>query len=754
MNPTKSSPERGGGPSEGWWRGGATSDSLVESPLHHRFAAVPLPVPGRIGRALAWLRRRPSLWLLALLAIPLGLGLWTLPPAVPSYEQARAAWRPSEAWLRDRHGRLLDTIRIDFAVRRLDWVPLADIAPAVREAVVAAEDKRFASHDGVDWRGVAGSAWAALHGRAARGASTLSMQVAGFLAPDLGGPGARGIRAKLRQMRAAQALEAQWSKDQILEAYLNLASFRGETQGIGAAARSLFGKAPAVLGPDDALLLAALLPAPQADAVTVARRACRIGHRADCNPLIAAAEAMTGAGRRLADDPDLAPHLAVRLLKTPGATMTTTLDANVQAVAIGALRHQLLGLGDRARDGAVVVVDNATGDVLAYVGGVGGGSTAAAVDNADAYRQAGSTLKPFLYGEAIERGYLTAASILEDSPVQLDTASGLYVPKDYDHDFKGPVSVRTALAGSLNVPAVRALLLDGVDSFRDRLWDIGYRGLTEDGSFYGYSLALGSAEVTLMEQAAAYRALADQGRYRPLRLRGDDPVEAPRPVMGAGAAWITADMMADTDARGVTFGIDSALRLPFWTAVKTGTSKAMRDNWCIGFSRRFTVAVWIGNAEGDSMTRVSGTSGAAPVWREVMLALHRGVPSLPPPRPAGIEARPVRFAQGIEPARIDYFLPGTGQTNLASAPATARRPKITNPVSGSVYALDPDIPLDRQRLRLTAAGAASGERLVLDRTDLGAADLGPLVLPGPGRHRLLLVALDGRVLDRVLFTVR
>ena len=167
---------------------------------------------------------------------------------------------PSEAWLKDRDGRLLQTVRIDFAVRRLDWVPLARIAPSVREAVVASEDKRFASHGGVDWRGLGGSAWAALHGRPARGASTITMQLAGFLAPGLGGPGGRGLRDKVRQLRAARAIEARWSKDQILEAYLNLATFRGETQGIGAASRALFGKAPDALGEDDALLLAALLP--------------------------------------------------------------------------------------------------------------------------------------------------------------------------------------------------------------------------------------------------------------------------------------------------------------------------------------------------------------------------------------------------------------------------------------------------------------------------------------------------------------
>jgi penicillin-binding protein 1C len=692
--------------------------------------------------------------LLPLLALG-SLAAWTRPPALPSYARARADWRASEAWLRGRDGRLLQTVRIDFAVRRLGWVPLERIAPSLREAVVESEDRHFASHNGVDWSAFAGSAWSALRGRPARGASTITMQLAGFLAPELGGPGARSFGDKLRQARAARAIEAEWSKEEILEAYLNLATFRGETQGVGAAARALFGRAPDALGPDDSLLLAALLPAPQAAPTAVARRACRLGRIADCTMMIASAEAMTGPNRRLADDPGLAPHLAYRLLKKPGETIATTIDPQLQTLAAAALRRQLIGLGgERARDGAIIVVDNATAEVLAYVGGVGGASTAPAVDNANSLRQAGSTLKPFLYGQAIERGYITAASILDDSPVQLDTASGLYVPRDYDKSFKGAVSVRTALAGSLNVPAVRTLLLNGVEAFRDRLWDMGYRGLTEDGDYYGYSLALGSAEVTLLQQAAAYRALADGGRYRPLKLRPGDAAGEAKAVADPVASWIVADIIADPDARAVTFGLDSALRLPFWAAAKTGTSKGMRDNWCIGFSDRFTVAVWIGNSEGDSMSRVSGTSGAAPVWREVMLALHRDRPGRAPPRPAGVERRPILFADSTEPPRPEYFLAGTAQSNVESAPPAARRPRIANPVSGTVYALDPDIPLPRQRIRLTAVGAAGGERLLLDDRDVGDAASGPMVLAGPGSHRLALVDSGGTVLDRSLFTVR
>ncbi|AYJ86647.1 penicillin-binding protein 1C [Sphingomonas paeninsulae] len=685
----------------------------------------------------------------------IGLYVATFPPLLPSYSRVIGGWHPSEAWLYDRNGRLIDSVRVDFAARRLAWVPLKDISPALTETVIASEDKRFREHGGVDWLAIANAAKARFDGVSSRGASTISMQVAAFLSPGLAAPGARTWRDKMRQMRAASELESTWSKDQILEAYFNLAGYRGEAQGIGAAALALFGKAPNALSKRDALLIAALLPSPTASIGEVGARACHLAPTQDCHALTEAAADMLSTERARALDPGLAPHLATRLLTKPGMKVTTTLDFDIQRAAAAALTRQLQGLGPaRARDGAVVVIDNVSGDVLAYVGGVGLGSTAAAVDGANAYRQAGSTLKPFLYGQVIEKGWLTAASILDDSPVQLDTASGLYVPQNYDHSFKGPVSVRSALAGSLNVPAVRTLLVDGVESFRDRLWDMGYRGLTEDGSYYGFSLALGSAEVTLLEQANAYRAIANTGRVSPLRLRADDPAGVARQIMTPQASWIVSDIMADPSARATTFGVDSALRLPFWAAAKTGTSKGMRDNWCVGFTGRYTVAVWVGNLEGDSMKAVSGTSGAAPVWRDVMMALAQGGGGKAPARPAGVEAKRVTFAGNVEPPRSDWFLTGTGQAQQAFVPATARRPHIVNPVSGSVYAMDPDIPIDRQRLGIAVTGAVAGHRLVLDRRDLGDADARPQVLAGPGAHRLALLDPSGRVIDQVRFTVR
>lgn len=695
-------------------------------------------------------------WLaLAALIFTTAAHLLTRPPAMPDYAAVRADWKPSEAWLYDRDGRLLDSERVNFERRRLAWVPLKDISPAVRDTVVAAEDHRFWSHGGVDWLAIASAVRTRWSGGRSRGASTLPMQLAAFLAPELAQPGQRGWFAKIRQMRAAQALASNWTHEQMLEAYFNLLPLRGEAQGIGAGAQSLFGKRPAEMNRTDAAIFAGLLPNPAAKAEVLGKRACRIAKAADCGAIDAAAATLVSGEQAARFDPALAPHLATRLLDKPGKRVMTTIDRRIQIAAIVALRRQLAGLGsDRVRDGAVVVLDNASGQVLAYVGGVGLKSTAAEVDGANARRQAGSTLKPHLYAQVIEHGWLTAASILDDSPVQLDTASGLYVPKNYDHSFKGPVSVRSALASSLNVPAVRTLVIDDVQEFRDRLWALGYHGLVEDGEYYGFSLALGSAEVSLVEQANAFRTLANQGRWSPVHFLAGEKAGAPRQIVNPAAAFIVGDIIADASARADAFGEDSALRLPFWAAAKTGTSKGMRDNWCIGWSDRYTVAVWVGNLEGDSMRAVSGTSGAAPVWRDVMMALHAGSPGKPPKIPEGVEVRQITLPGTREPPRREYFMAGTAQAEMAAAPQVARRPRITSPVSGSVYALDPDIPIDRQSLGVIVSGDVTGFRLILDKTTIGDADAGIQIPPRPGVHMLTLVDPGGQMIDRVRFTVR
>jgi penicillin-binding protein 1C len=427
----------------------------------------------------------------------------------------------------------------------------------------------------------------------------------------------------------------------------------------------------------------------------------------------------------------------------------------VQLLAEDALARQLSQIAGRnVRDGAVLVADTQTGEVLAYVASAGDASHAAEVDGVRAHRQAGSTLKPFLYELAIERGYLTAASLLDDSPVNLDTASGLYIPQNYDRDFKGLVSVRSALGNSLNVPAVRALVLTGVDAFRDRLFDLGYSAISKDGDYYGYSLALGSAEVSVWEQAQAYRALARGGLYTPLRLLPAPPPVADRRLLSAAGSFVVADILADRAARALTFGPDNHLNTTFWSAVKTGTSKDMRDNWCIGFSPRYTVAVWVGNFEGDSMHDVSGVTGAAPVWAEVMDALHRGLESGPPRPPPGVAAKQVAFTPAVEAPRTEWFLDGTERANVQGVPAAAAMARIDSPGNSTVIALDPDIPPAAQRVPIRARGAVDDLQFRLDGQLLGHADRTVLWAPQSGHHRLVLEDRAGQAVDRVQFTVR
>ncbi len=675
------------------------------------------------------------------------LAVVTTPATPPDFANVRTNIGSSEAVLVDRQGRELARRRTDAAVRRLDWVPLAAISPALVSRITAAEDRRFRDHDGVDWRAVGGVVRDRLHGQANRGASTITMQLAALIDPALGTAGHRSWRQKVMQGRAALAIERRWSKDQILEAWLNLLPFRGDLVGIDAAARGLAGRSPAALGAPEALVLTALARAPAASPAKVLARACAAGPDVPCGAVDLAAAAMLGARAPVARG-DLAPQLADRLLPvgTKGV-VRTTIDADIQRLARDALTRQLAALSPRnARDGAALVVDNATGDILAWVGSAGPASTAAAVDGATAPRQAGSTLKPQLYALAIERRLLTAASVLDDTPVDLDTASGLYIPKNYDNSYRGPVTVRSALGNSLNVPAVRALLLVGVDSFRDRLYDIGYRGISRDGDYYGFSLALGSAEVTLVEQAAAFRALARGGRWSALRVV-PGAVAADRRLVDPGAAAIVTDILSDSAARTATFGEDNGLTLPFPAAVKTGTSKAMRDNWCIGFSDRFTVAVWVGNFEGDPMRNVSGTTGAAPAWRAIMLALHQGRPGKAFATPPTTTRSRVVFIPAIEPPRDELFLPGTALTRVAVTAARDASPRLLSPADGSVIAIDPDIPLPRQRVAVRASGAGTV------RVDGRPLPQG-LWAPVPGSHVFTLVSSANAVVDRARVIVR
>lgn len=738
--------------------------------------------------------------------------------AVATFDEVKRDFKPSDTVVLDRNGEVLQRLRTDSAVRRGQWVALPDVSPALRTALVLSEDKRFYEHSGVDWRAVSSAAWGNLWNTKTRGASTISMQLAGLMDEDWrAGAGGRSLTQKVGQTVSARILEARWRKDQILEAYLNLVPFRGEMVGIDALSRTLFGKAAHGLDEREAAIAAALVRAPNAKAAQVSQRACGVlkimqaPAKVDCEGLDLFAAA---ALQRKAFDASegVAPHLARRLLALRAAsaqsssrgkgsnslergesallplppaegggegspnsrkTLTSTLRAPLQRFAVQTLTQQLRELrGRHVEDGAIVVLDNATGEVLAWVGSSGELSDAAEVDGVTALRQPGSTLKPFLYAQAMAERRITAASLLEDSSSQIQTAGGLYIPQNYDRQFKGLVSARTALGASLNVPAVRTLVMVSPDAFQKQLKAVGLP-IKESGDYYGYSLALGSSEVSLLALTNAYRTLANGGRYSAPSL-AKNPKPVFRPALDPRAAFIATDIIADPLARARTFGTDSILATRFWTAVKTGTSKDMRDNWAMGFSQRYTVGVWVGNASGAPMWDVSGTSGAAPIWAALMNYLHKTERSRAPAPPAGLVQSRTQFSpQGgtpLEAARSEWFIQGTEQAVFASnsaagdvRPAKASRtakkaaaepdapPRITAPASGTIIALDPDIPPKHQRISFSAEGR--GTRWLMDGKEFAR---GPQAqwLPWPGRHVVQLVDAGGKVADEIKFEVR
>jgi penicillin-binding protein 1C len=680
----------------------------------------------------------------------------------PSFGRFSAPGPTSEARLLDRHGIALQRMRMDATRRQLDWVRLADVSPALLRALIAAEDHGFYSHHGVDAFAMLAGVAASLRG-VRRGASTISMQVVSLLADEAPADHRHGPLGKMRQARDALALERSWTKQQILEAYVNLLHFRNDLVGIDAASRGLLGTGPGGLDDAQSAVLAALVRAPSARRTQVARRACgvlREMHRPDaCKDAQYIADGLPSRPRPIASaDGQVADHLAHALLHTPGVDVHSTLDGDLQRFAVQTLRARLSELTERnVEDGAIVVLDNQTGDVLAYVGSSGNLSRAGQVDGILARRQPGSALKPFLYAEAIEQRWLTAASILQDAPFSVDTAGGLYAPQDYERDYKGTVSVRTALAASLNVPAVRTLELVGVGRLHQRLHDLGFTSLTADAQHYGVGLALGDGEVTLLELANAYRTLANAGVWSPTRVALDQPMDPTRRrVFSAPTSFIIGDILSDNAARAPTFGFSSPLSTRTWAAVKTGTSKGMRDNWTIGYTDRYTVAAWVGNSSGAPMWDVSGVSGAAPIWQTLVEYLHESVASRAPPTPSGTVRQDVHFGGGVEATRAEWFLPGTELSQL-NPPAPELRPQLLEPADGTRVAPDPDIPPSHQRIRIRANVSGDAARcLQLDGKALAkCGDLDILsALPAPGAHRITLNDIQGAVLAEVHIEIR
>jgi penicillin-binding protein 1C len=432
-----------------------------------------------------------------------------------------------------------------------------------------------------------------------------------------------------------------------------------------------------------------------------------------------------------------------------------TLDRDLQSFAGETLRRHVLEVRDRrVDDGAVIVIENSTGDVWVYVGGAGDLSNAQYFDAVRARRQPGSTLKPFLYALAVDEHLLTAASLLEDTPLEVSEQRGLYRPLDYDRHFHGRVSMRTALASSLNVPAVRTADMIGLEAFAHNLRQLGFRGLNEESDYYGAALALGSADVSLWELANGYRTLANGGNYSEPRLtRGASDDNSRAAVYSSQAAFVISDVLADRASRSATFGLENSLATRYWSAVKTGTSKDMRDNWCVGYTRRFTVAVWVGNSSGAPMRDVSGVTGAAPVWLEVMNHLNDRFGSEQIVQPAGVIASVVKYPESIEPQRLEWFIAGT-EPNDQIKQLDHHVARITSPATGTTIALDPDLPPRTQRIAFEARETPINSRWMLDGRNLAPAASIALWSPTTGAHTVALIDASGRVLDSLPFSVR
>lgn len=675
--------------------------------------------------------------------------------ALPNFAQVKAAHLPSEAWLVDRNLAPLDTLRLDPDVRRLQWVPLQALSPAMRDALIESEDKRFYQHGGVDWRAFVSAAWENLVYDTHRGASTLTMQLAGLLDPALyRAPGGRTYTQKWDQIKAARELERSWNKQQILEAYLNRVNFRGELAGINAAAQGLFGTPPSNLDKAEASILAALLRGPNAKPAVVARRACGVAKklatpRPTCAAITSLADTSLAAKTPIDFGEQLAPQLAQRFLDTPGESVQVSLDAELQRFALHTLRARLVALRDNdVDDGAVVVIDNKTGEILAYVGSA---VSARATDNAGTPHPAGATLHPFLYGLAIEKRLLTAASLLEESPRVAETASTWTLPQSDTDELNGWVTLRTALGRSLYVPALATLTLVTPETFYARLQDIGFPTFNQPAT---PGDTLRGAQVNLLALTNAYRMLANGGIHKPSSFRMNNRPAGWR-VIPAPVAAILTDILADKNARISRFDPDNTPAIRGFAAV--ATSNESGNNWFVGFSTRYTVGVWLGNAAGKSLANGRSGNAAALVWQSVFNRLHASRPSWRPLLPAGVVAQTVRFEPALAPPRRELFLPGTERSVVALAEADESVPRILGPGNGAILTLDSDIPETWQKVRFYVQPMRPQWNWLVDGVpapvEMLQSDGSLHYTPQPGDHRISLIDEQGKTLDSVFFTV-
>jgi len=726
----------------------------------------------------------------------LGFGTWILLPLPRELTAPPAA--PSLTLL-DRHGLPLRTARTADG-NFVQWITLEQFDPQIIQAFVAVEDRRFYTHSGVDARGIARAMRDNIRaGHVVSGASTITMQLARILAQHT-----RSVRGKLLQMLWAWRLEAHLTKQQILEQYLNRVPLGEGALGVPAAAALYFEASPTQLSLGQAALLAGLARAPSVDNPFASlerararrdvalRRMSAQGYANAADIERAGQEPLVARERR---NPFFAPHYTARVVRwadTEGrpldGTVRTSLDLDLQAAIEGEVRHTVEVLRDRGvAHAAAVVLSNATGEILAWVGSPDfWADTSGQVDMVISPRQPGSALKPFLYAMAFERG-VTPATILADVPRTYQTSIGPYRPRNYDRRFHGPVRAREALASSFNVPAVELTERFGAAALLETLHRAGFTTLDRPAEHYGLGLALGNGDVTLLELANAYRALANGGEWRPYQWRARSFPLSGFPERGSGgeagnpergdnthrvvsraAAALVLDILEDPVARLPGFGSDTPFEFAFPAAVKTGTSRHFTDNWAVAVTGGFTVAVWVGNFSGQPMKQVSGITGAGPLLHRAVLAVAQRYEPGALTEPRAVGAVPVRICRlsGLRavpdcPSMTEWFLPGTepvlacdwhrngrvalpamfaewaGENGIGASASVAGF-RIVAPLDGDVYHIPPNVNPRYATIALRAE-ASGPVRWLIDGREMRTERWTPV----PGRHEIRAVSPVG-----------
>jgi penicillin-binding protein 1C len=689
----------------------------------------------------------------------------------------------------DRAGIPLGTVLASDSTHAIS-VPLSSVSPVFVRAILAAEDARFARHGALDVRALARATRDYIvFGEARSGASTVAMQLARLLDPT-----PSSLRGKLEQIVAAERIAARTSKRDILEQYVNRVPMGGNLYGVEAASRTYFGEPASDLDLAQASMLASIPNDPTRLAPDVDFKALRARQRYVLDRMTELhAISKTDADRAFAETLHVRRHdsgiasaahaLFFLYPRMPGdaGRVRTTIDDGLQRFVQAQTQAVIGALGaHHVSDGAALVVDNHTGDVLAYVGSPDYFSDAALGrnDGVQALRQPGSSLKPFTYELALENGTILSTTILPDVPETYALPGGkLYAPGDYSGRFSGPVRVRYALANSLNVPAVHVLASLGVEPLLARLHELGFSHLTQPASYYGLGLTLGSGEVSLWELTHAYVTMAHGGDDTPLRLIAGAPSPAPVQI-GERPVWaLVTDMLADPFARAKSFGLHSVIEMPFPAAVKTGTSSDFRDTWTVGYSRDYTVGVWIGNFDGSAMEGVSGVTGAGPLWSRIMLHLHERADPPPFAPPPGYVRTRICATTGHAPMRdcgavvfewvkpsdladvrrpVPEKLGSEYDTWLAQHPQGSRSAfRIVFPHSGDVFVRNPvttALQARGQQIALRAAGAKGAVEWRVNGT--------PLPLDSEGRAfwpvalgTWTVEARDGARIDRITIRV-